>query len=317
MSSKTDTPAETFKRALAHAARSLAETPDLEVVFSGEGPSLVGNRAVLPHPPRDLSGRDAARLRGLADQMALRLAHHDAGAHARLRPQDAQASAAFEAIEQARIESIGANALGGVRENLRAVLEADVEKRGLGRTDDRVQTPTADILALLVRERLTGERPPAAVKGLVDGARGAIEAKAGADLDRLAAATGDQAAFGKIARAILRDLDMGDAADTDSADEDDGEEPEGEQQPQEGEDQDDGGAEGEEPDAAQSDRSDSSEQQGDSADDSTTETAEGEETDADDEATELGEGVRPNRPESKDAGRPEPAYKVFSTASTR
>src|SRR6201985_3634297 len=99
-----ESPVEPFKRALAHAARSLAETPDLEVVFSGEGPSLVGNRATLPHPPRDLGGKDAARLRGLADQIALRIAHHDQAAHARLRPMDAQAAAVFEALEQARIE---------------------------------------------------------------------------------------------------------------------------------------------------------------------------------------------------------------------
>jgi cobaltochelatase CobT len=50
MASKPESPTEPFKRALAHAARSLAETPDLEVVFSGDGPSLSGNRATLPHP---------------------------------------------------------------------------------------------------------------------------------------------------------------------------------------------------------------------------------------------------------------------------
>ncbi len=70
-------PIEPFKRALAHATRSLAETPDLEVVFSNEGPVLYANRAVLPHPARDLSAREAASMRGMADQMALRLAHHD------------------------------------------------------------------------------------------------------------------------------------------------------------------------------------------------------------------------------------------------
>ena len=86
MSGKTESPTEPFKRALAHAARSLAEKPDLEVVFSGDGPQLSGNRAVLPHPPRDLSMAEASRIRGLADQMALRLAHHDPVAHARGRP---------------------------------------------------------------------------------------------------------------------------------------------------------------------------------------------------------------------------------------
>src|SRR4051812_23692044 len=136
-----ESPTEPFKRALAHAARSLAETPDLEVVFSGEGPSLVGNRATLPHPPRDLSGKEAARIRGLADQMALRLAHHDDRSHARLRPHDPNAAAVFEAIEQARIEAIGSNALGGVRDNLRAALEAGIERKGLARMEDRTRAP--------------------------------------------------------------------------------------------------------------------------------------------------------------------------------
>ncbi|PHY13807.1 hypothetical protein CSW58_03385, partial [Caulobacter sp. B11] len=44
MVSKPESPTEPFKRALAHAARSLAETADLEVVFSGEGPSLSSGR---------------------------------------------------------------------------------------------------------------------------------------------------------------------------------------------------------------------------------------------------------------------------------
>src|SRR4051812_25391599 len=113
MANPPESPAEPFKRALANAARSLAEQPDLEVVFSAEGPQLYGNRAVLPHPPRDMSPRDAARIRGLADRMALRLAHHDEGEHLRLRPVGIEANAVFEAIEQARIEAIGANVLGG------------------------------------------------------------------------------------------------------------------------------------------------------------------------------------------------------------
>jgi len=51
MSKNPESPIEPFKRALANATRSLAESPDLEIVYSGEGPVLQGNRAVLPHPP--------------------------------------------------------------------------------------------------------------------------------------------------------------------------------------------------------------------------------------------------------------------------
>src|SRR5471032_2202672 len=153
MAAKSEAPTEPFKRALAHAARSLAEQPDLEVVFSAEGPSLSGHRAVLPHPPRDMSPKEAARIRGLADQMALRLAHHDEAAHARLRPRSADSSAVFEVLEQARPDASGANALGGVRANLAAALEDDLERRGVGRVD-RAQAPIADVVSLMVRERL-------------------------------------------------------------------------------------------------------------------------------------------------------------------
>ena len=314
MAAKPESPVEPFKRALAHAARSLGETADLEVVFSGDGPALVGRRAILPHPPRDLSGRDAARIRGLADQMALRLAHHDPAAHARLRPVEPEAAAVFEAVEQARIESIGANALGGVRANLRTALEMDVDKRGLGRTTDRTRAPLADIVGLLVRERLTGEPPPEAVRAMVDGHREEIERKAAAELDRLAAAANDQAAYGRIARELIRDLDMGDVADEADAD-DTQENEEAEQEPEaaEGED-DEGGGEGEEPQGATQESAEGGDPDTTPSDSTTVETSEDQQGDDTDDGSDA-EGTRPNRPDLDPSGRPEPAYRVFSTAA--
>ncbi len=327
MAAKPEAPVEAFKRALAHAARSLAETADLEVVFSGEGPSLVGRRAVLPAPPRELSGREAARIRGLADQMALRLAHHDAAAHARLRPRDAAGSAVFEAIEQARIEAIGANALDGVRANLRAVLEAEVERKGLGRAQAQTQAQTqtqtqaqadappderhvADVLGLMVRERLTGEPPPDGSRALVERLRPEIEKKARRDLDRLAAKLEDQAAFGRIARAIIKDLEMGEDAASDPADEPGQDQPDGEPPPQAGEEgDDDSGDSGE-----SSPRSESAEGETDTAD---AEYAQSETTDdaTSEDADHASEQAQPGRPAPRDTGAAEPAYKVFSTAA--
>src|SRR5665213_2370563 len=154
-----ESPGEIFKRALAGAARSLAEQPDLEVVFSGDGPSLVGHRAILPHPPRELSGPETTRLRGLADQMALRVAHHDDGVHVKAKPKSPEGMLVYDALEQARIEAIGANALAGVRENLAAVWEHAVQRKGLNQVVDAAAAPMADVVALMVRERLTGSAP--------------------------------------------------------------------------------------------------------------------------------------------------------------
>jgi cobaltochelatase CobT len=311
MASKAESPTEPFKRALAHATRSLAEQPDLEIVFSGEAPSLVGNRATLPHPPRDLNGKEAARIRGLADQMALRLAHHDAAAHARLRPFDQQAAQAFEAIEQSRIEAIGSNAMGGVRQNLRAALEASLERKGIGRATGEAP-PMADILGLIVRERLTGEAAPDGARAVIDALRPEIEAKAGRDLDRLMEAVEDQAAFGRIARAILKDLDMAEDAASDERGEDSSEEDQSEQtdQPDEG-DADDGG-DGQTPEADSMERAESDDQS-----EASDEATEGEIDDSDmqEEAPDGAEGPKPNRPEIKDHGRPEPPYKIFSTGA--
>jgi len=312
MAAKTENPTEIFKRALAHAARSLAEQPDLEITFSGDGPQLNGKHAILPHPPRDLSGKETARIRGLADQIALRIAHHDEAAHARLRPASQMGQAVYEAVEQARIEALGANAMDGVRANLNAALESNILKKGLNRWDDAAAPPLGDIVGLMVRERLTGEAPPDAARMLVDRHRAEIEAKAGPDLDRLAGNLEDQAAFARVARSIIKDLDLGEDLGDDAEASEDGESDAPEQPKDvnedagEGDDQD---GEGAEPDPSQT-----SERESEGADDQRVEAEEDGDADDTEDAPEMGEGDKPARPDIKDPGLREPPYKVFTTA---
>jgi cobaltochelatase CobT len=310
MANKPESPVEPFKRALAHAARSLAETPDLEVVFSGDGPSLSGKRAVLPHPSRDMSPAEASRIRGYADQMALRLSHHDPLAHNRSRPATPQGQAVYEALEQARIEAIGSNALGGVRLNLTAVLEQALERKGLARTTERTNASMADVLALMVRERLTGDKPPEIARSLVDSFRDEVEAKAGADLDRLSASLDNQAAFAKVTRAILRDLDMGDDTSDSSEDSEDDSD---DQEQSEGQD-DDGEGEGESPEGSSMQETEASDRDSEDGEEQTTEVQDDDDAEMSDEAPEMGDGSKPARPDPKDTGAPEPPYKVFTAA---
>ncbi|HWE47873.1 MAG TPA: cobaltochelatase subunit CobT [Caulobacteraceae bacterium] len=310
MAGKSEPPTEPFKRALAHATRSLAEQPDLEITFGGDGPRISGKTAVLPHPPRDLDARDAARLRGMADQVALRIAHHDEAAHARLMPADSVARAVFEAVEQARIEAIGANALGGVRQNLTAALEAQIERSGLGRVDD-LRSPLPEVLGLMVRERLTGDAPPGPARAVVDTLRGDIEGRAGKDLDRLMNAIEDQGAYARIARSILRDLQLGDDLGNDDETDQDGDEDSDEDNPGTADDHD-------EEDEADAGEGASMERSEDANPDAQKIEDEGGLADLDpdaqmsDEGPELGEGLLPNRPDIKDAGGVEPPYKVFT-----
>ena len=181
-------------------------------------------------------------------------------------------------------------------------------KKGLNRAVDPAAAPLADVVALLVRERLTGAPPPASAKAMVDALRAEIDAKAGAEMDRLTGAVDDQVAFARIARAVVRDLSMGD--DLSDAPEQDSKDESTEAGEPEASDQNDG--EGEE----QSPQSDSSQDGEQSLSESDTAESEAAESDEDGEESsdelDLTDGDRPARPDIKDTGRPEPAYKIFT-----
>ena len=98
----------------------------------------------------------------------------------------------------------------------------------------------ADILGLMVRERLTGQIAPDGARAMVDALRPEIEAKAGPALDRLMASIDDQGAFGKIARTILKDLEMTEDSTEESSEESSEDEGDQTDQPDEG-DADEGG----------------------------------------------------------------------------
>jgi cobaltochelatase CobT len=209
MSAK-ETPAELFKRSLAQTTRALAGAEDeLEVTFGAEGPRLSPGKIVLPHPPRVISEPEAERLRGQADALALRVAHHDEAAHKRLSPvRNIDARAAFDAMEEMRLQALGANALKGVSNNLTAVLADQYSRKVQPSAKDRAGMPLTDALALMVRERLTGLKPPAFAAEAVDLWRPEIEANAGKVLNTLSGAAEDQEKFARIAHQALRDLHL-------------------------------------------------------------------------------------------------------------
>ncbi len=113
-------PVEPFKRALAQTMRTIAAEPELNVTFGTEAPGLRGLRARLPLPSRTLPPAEVAQVRGVSDAYALRIAHHDEKINASLQPEGGNALAVFDAVEQARVEAIGANQMAGMSQNLTA-----------------------------------------------------------------------------------------------------------------------------------------------------------------------------------------------------
>ena len=180
-----ESPTEPFKRAVAGCMRAIARKPDLEITYAAERPGIAGGKARLPEPPRKLNAQDAAIVRGHADSIALKLACHDPAVHRRQMPGGQQARAVFEAVEQARVEAIGARRMHGVAQNLSAMLDDKFHRGKFDDISDRADAPIEEAVAMMVRERLTGLAPPPAARKLVDLWRPFIEDRAGRDLDRL------------------------------------------------------------------------------------------------------------------------------------
>ncbi len=306
-----EAPTEPFKRAVGGAMRAIAGRAELDISFANDRPALIGDKARLPEPPRKMSAADAAIVRGHSDSMALRLSCHDTNVHRRLLPEGQTARAVYDAVEQARVESIGSRRMDGVASNISAMLEDKYHRGNFQDVRDVADAPIEDAIAMMVRERLTGMAPPASAKPLVDLWRPHIEEKAGATLDTLTGRIEDQKAFARLVRDLLVKLDMA-------------EEAKGEPEADEDQSQDEQQSESEEQNQGETEEQSSTEQaESSSADESTQELEDGM-ADSEDGPT----GEMPEEDEGSDAddssesSRPPPAsgrdsrvsdYKLFTS----
>src|SRR5439155_1605912 len=305
-----ESPTEPFKRAVAGCLRAIARKPELEVAFAAERPGIVGGKARLPEPPRKLSRHEAAIVRGHADAIALKLACHDPSVHRKLVPGGQQARAVFEAVEQARVEAIGARRMTGVAKNLSAMIDDRFHRGKFDEVSDRADAPIEEAIAMMVRERLTGMTPPPAAKRVVDLWRPLIEDRAGRDLDRLDRLIESQARFGDAIHDLLDALDMGEDR---SSEADDEEGAAGEQDKQ----KDQSGQEGEGEQSEDTDaRADQAELAGEDMSDASADASEALSAEMSDDA-EMGDSeapADPRRPRRGGANEPRgPDYRPFVT----
>src|SRR5579883_1484534 len=219
-SNKDNARAEEFKRATAGALRAIAEQPDVQVNFQPGPSGLQGKRARLPLPTRALPPAEMAKLRGASDAIALRLRHHDDAIHNARMPARREARDVYDALEQARVETVGARHMAGVSANLRAKLVEECEAEGYDRMTRRDQLPVTAALALLAREHMSGEAPPEAAQRVLDLWRETLGPEAAAALEELGRTQDDQRAFTRAARKLLAAMQLAEAESDAETDED-------------------------------------------------------------------------------------------------
>jgi len=251
---------EPLRRAISGCVRSVAGNGEVEVVFANERPGLAGERVRLPELSKRPTAHELAVTRGLGDSMALRLACHDQKVHAAMAPQGADARSVFDAVEQARVESIGALRMSGMAANLQSMNAEKYAKANFSGISRQEDAPLAEAVAMLVREKLTGEKPPESAGKVLDLWRPFIEDKAAGDLQDLSAAINDQQAFAKVIRHMLSAMEMAEDFG-DEADESEQEDTTDEDQPRSNEEEQENAENEAGSDAAPAEESEASEEQ--------------------------------------------------------
>nr|CAD6620727.1 cobaltochelatase subunit CobT [Rhizobium sp. Khangiran2] len=288
---------EPMRRAITGCVRSIAGDAEVEVSFANERPGMAGERIRLPEISKRPTAHELAVTRGLGDSMALRLACHDTGTHASLSPQGSDARSVFDAVEQARVESLGALRMTGVAANLNSMNAEKYAKANFSGIERQEDAPLAEAMAMLVREKLAGTKAPESAGKVLELWRPFIEEKAGTDLDSLKGAIEDQQAFGKLVRHMLSSMQVAEDLGDEESEPEEMENPNDDEQPRSNETENEEVEEEAGSDAAPAEQSEAADDEMDEGEMDGAEMSDDEMSDeADDHSETPGETKRPHSP---------------------
>ncbi|MGB0843396.1 MAG: cobaltochelatase CobT-related protein [Alphaproteobacteria bacterium] len=266
MASKKNEPdyLEDFRRVTGATARALSGETELEAVFAAKSHGLIGNELFVTSPSKNMSADEVRTIRAEADKAALRLKHHDADTHRRLTPADHMARTIFEALEDVRIETIGANRYKGIAQNLDHLANKTCQKSGYDRVENKDDAPVAEALRHMAKSAMTGRPIPEAAQKLVDAWMPEFTTSAVDAMGDLLEKAEDQEEYAKSIQTLMTELNFefdpeqaGDPEDSDAG-EDGDEDDEANAQPQ--------GEDDQESETSDSEEMESEGEEGESAD---------------------------------------------------
>ena len=209
MAADATDPKDIFRHATEATARALGNDAEINVVFSGSFPELSDKTIRLPTPTKTFGSAEQDLLRGYADSMALRLRYHDTRLHNKHMPADTNARAAYEALEEARIEAVGTEHYPGAASNITAHLRADAKKMRLEDVQSTNEVPLSFALRHMARQQFTGRPIPPEAKKAVNVWKKWITEKLGDEgFSQLARAMADQDSYAQVTQNLLQKLEL-------------------------------------------------------------------------------------------------------------
>ena len=197
---RLDNPLEPFKRAMTATIRAIAENDELDVSFSKGAPSVQGNSVSVPVPDVGCTDDELNVVRGVGDEIALRLRYHDEAIYQSTCPSTGPAQELFKWVEDARVASIGSLRMEGVAKNLDASLEAICKQSLFDRITAETEAPIGVAVGLIVRQQLTGRELPPAAENVAQFWREYVHEQAGKDIAALEDCIQDQQVFSRRCR---------------------------------------------------------------------------------------------------------------------
>ncbi|MCA1940893.1 MAG: cobaltochelatase subunit CobT [Caenispirillum bisanense] len=213
LASGDSSPTELVKRATTACVRALSGERDVTVsytplTYAQNAASVSGKSVRLPLPAAKMTPDMVTRLRGVSDSLAMRLRHHDDGVHRRRLPQSREAREVYDALEQARVEALGARRLKGIARNLGGTIEQRLSGEGYGQINEQSRMPLHEVLRLYAHERFGAVEAGPTMQHMVDICRPYLEGKLGEHLPKLLDVLDDQTAFADELRRLIADLDL-------------------------------------------------------------------------------------------------------------
>lgn len=186
---------------------------DLEVAYSGDLTYQTHekqyNDASLPDLNTD-SAAEKKLMRGAADMKALRFRYHDTKTHRQNAPQNMQARALFNALEQARCEALGEKYMKGVQKNLDHLLDTKIKTLGYNSARERTDIKASDALHAIGKSAFTHKPIPESGEKIQTLWSNYIESILGPEgLNKLSSSLNNQSDFAKLARRLSENLAFG------------------------------------------------------------------------------------------------------------
>ncbi len=197
-----------LKSALSSTMRAIAGDSELEIAFTSDRPIINGKNIRLCNISHLPDKTDIAVARGQSDSVAMRLAAHNVKFHQKHAPLDADARAAFDALEQARVEVLGTMRMAGMKQNLAQMLEHKYLKSGHDKINSLDDAPLSEALGLMLREKFGDIAIPKSGEMITQLWRDKINKQCQQSLEDLGKNIEDQQAFAKSAKQLLFDLEL-------------------------------------------------------------------------------------------------------------